>query len=265
MSTTAAAIESGKYSADTVLPTYPYIQAGGIQFWDWNRAGFGPQGFSGALKWSSDTFFYQIAMGIQGPTLIEWTRRFGFGRKTGIELSNEEAAGLVPDDAWKRKELNEGWFLGDSINMSIGQGFLQATPLQVAVMFAVPANGGYLVKPHVLKDNEPSRNWRQSLDLEPETLDVIRQGLRDVVDGGTGDALNVSNLPLVAGKSGTAEDPPRPSHTWFGAYAPLDKPEIVVVAFGENSGSGGGAFAAPKVRQVLEAYFNNPKRRQQGQ
>ncbi len=263
--TTAAAIESGKYSADTVLPTYPYIQAGGIQFWDWNRAGFGPQGFAGALKWSSDTFFYQIAMGIQGPTLIEWTRRFGFGRKTGIELSNEEAAGLVPDDAWKRKELNEGWFLGDSINMSIGQGFLQSTPLQVAVMFAVPANGGYLVKPHVLKDNEASRNWRQSLELEPETLDVIRQGLRDVVDGGTGDALNVSNLPLVAGKTGTAEDPPRPSHTWFGAYAPLDKPEIVVVVFGENSGSGGGALAAPKARQVLEAYFNNPKRRQRGQ
>ncbi|HEY9807434.1 MAG TPA: penicillin-binding protein 2, partial [Candidatus Obscuribacterales bacterium] len=149
--TTTAGIESGKFSPDTVLNTYPSITVGGIEFGDWNRAGFGPLGFAGALKWSSDTFFYQIAMGIGDQVLIPWTRRYGFGQKTGIELP-EEAAGLVPDDAWKRKELGEGWFLGDTVNMSIGQGFLQATPLQVAVMFSVPANGGYKVKPHLLKD-----------------------------------------------------------------------------------------------------------------
>jgi penicillin-binding protein 2 len=140
--------------------------------------------------------------------------------------------------------------------MSIGQGFLQASPLQVAVMFAVPANGGYLIKPHLLKDNEASRNWRESLNLKPETIQVLRDGLRSVVDGGTGNALNVATLPPVAGKSGTAEDFGRESHTWFGAYAPADKPEIVVVAFGENSGGGGGSVAAPMVRQVLETYFN---------
>lgn len=254
--TTTAAIESGRYSPHTVLPTYPYITAGGIQFWDWNRAGFGPLNFMGAMAWSSDTFFYQTAMGMGEKPLIQWTRRYGFGRKTGIELATEEAAGLVPDEAWKLEEINEGWYQGDTINMSIGQGFMQTSPLQVAVMFSVVANGGYRVRPHLLKDNEAAQNWRESLNLQPETIRVLQQGLRQVVSKGTGKALNVSNLPPVAGKSGTAEDPPRDSHTWFGAYAPADNPEIVVVAFGENSGGGGGSVTAPMVRQVLEAHFN---------
>jgi penicillin-binding protein 2 len=258
--TTTAAIESGKYSPYTVLPTYPYVQAGGIKFWDWNRAGFGPLGFVGALAWSSDTFFYQIAMGIGGEILIDWTRRFGFGSKTGIELASEEAAGLVADDRWKREEIGEEWLLGDTINMSIGQGFLLASPLQVAIMTAVPANGGYKVKPHLLKDDEESKSWRESLELQPETVEILRTGLRDVVIAGTGGALNVTTLPPNAGKTGTAEDPPRLSHAWYGGYAPFDKPEIVVVAFGENTGGGGGSFAAPIARQVMEAYFKNKKK-----
>ncbi len=257
--TTAAGIETGKFSPNTVLQTYPSLTVGGIEFGDWNRAGFGPLDFVGAMAWSSDTFFYQVGMGVEN-ALIQWTRRFGFGRKTGVELATEEAAGLVPDDAWKRKELGEGWYLGDYVNMSIGQGYLQTSPLQVAVMFAVPANGGYLVKPHLLKDNEESKNWRESLNLQPVTVDILRRGLRAVVTTGTGTALNVPNLPPIAGKSGTAEDFGRQSHTWFGAYAPADKPEIIVVAFGENSGGGGGSVAAPMVRQVLEAYFNPNKK-----
>jgi penicillin-binding protein 2 len=263
--TTAAALESGKFSPDTVLNTYPSLTIGGIEFGDWNRAGFGPLDFPGAMKWSSDTFFYQIAMGVGDRELIQWTRRFGFGRKTGIELAEEESAGLVPDDTWKRKEIGEGWYLGDTVNMSIGQGYLQSTPLQVAVMFAVPANGGYLVKPHLLKDDGSSRNWREALNLQPKTMQILRDGLRQVVSSGTGTALNVSTLPPVAGKSGTAEDFGRQSHTWFGAYAPAEKPEIIVVAFGENSGGGGGSFAAPMVRQVLEAYFNPGKPTQTAQ
>ncbi|MGA7934000.1 MAG: penicillin-binding protein 2 [Kovacikia sp.] len=258
--TTTAGLESGKFSPSTVLPTYPSITVGGIEFGDWNRAGFGPLDFVGALAWSSDTFFYQIGMGVGDKTLIQWTQRFGFGRKTGIELAGEEFAGLVPDDAWKQKQLGEGWFLGDTVNMSIGQGFLQTSPLQVAVMFAVPANGGYLVKPHLLKDNEASQSWRESLNLKPDTVRILQQGLRAVVSGGTGTAVSSPNLPPVAGKSGTAEDFGRKTHTWFGAYAPADKPQIVVVAFGENSGGGGGSVAAPMVRQVLEAHFNPQKK-----
>lgn len=254
--TTSAALESGSFSTSTVLPTFPYVTAGGIQFWDWNRTGFGPLGFVGAMAWSSDTFFYQTAMRMGEEPLIQWTRRYGFGQKTGIEIASEEAAGLVPDEEWKLEQLDEPWYLGDTINMSIGQGYLQASPLQVAVMFAVVANGGDLVTPHLLKDNEAAETWRQSVNLQPSTLRILKQGLREVITGGTGKALNVPNLPPIAGKSGTAEDPPRESHTWFGAYAPYENPEIVVVAFGENSGGGGGSVAAPMVRVVLEAYFN---------
>lgn len=253
--TTTAAIESGKFSPYAVLPTYPYITVGGIQFWDWNRAGFGWLGFPGAMALSSDTFFYQVALEIGGPTLIEWTRQYGFGQKTGIELAAEEASGLVADERWKQLELAEDWYRGDTVNMSIGQGFLQASPLQVAVMFAVPANGGYRVTPHLRKDNREIKNRRVSLGMSPQTLQSLQKGLRWVVTQGTGTVMNAETLPPNAGKSGTAEDPPRLSHAWFGAYAPLERPEIVVVAFAENSGGGGSKVAAPKVRQVLEVYF----------
>ena len=253
--TTTAGIESGKFFPHSALPTYPYITVGGIQFWDWNRAGFGWLGFPGAMAWSSDTFFYQVALEIGGPTLIEWTRKYGFGQKTGIELAAEEASGLVADERWKQLELGEDWYRGDTVNMSIGQGFLQASPLQVAVMFAVPANGGYRVTPHLRKDDRRLKDRRVSLEMSPQTLETVRVGLRQVVTGGTGTLLNTKKLPPNAGKSGTAEDPPRKSHAWFGAYAPLDRPEIVVVAFAENSGNGGSKVAAPKVLQVLEAYF----------
>lgn len=253
--TTAAAIESGQYPTNTVLSTSAYIQVGGIRFGEWNGAGFGPLGFTGALSQSANTFFYQVGMRIGGPTLIEMTRRFGFGRKTGIEIGAEESAGLVPDDAWKRETLDTPWVPGDTINMSIGQGFMRATPLQVANMFAVVANDGYRVTPHLLKDNEEHRNWKESIELSDATIDVLRRGLRQAVASGTARALNAPHLPPVAGKTGTAEAPPGPSHAWFGGYAPLDNPEIVVVAFAENSGGGGGRTAAPMAVKVLEAYF----------
>jgi len=253
--TTTAGIESGKFAPTTVLPTYACMNIGGTTFCDWNRAGFGPLGFAGALAWSSDTFFYQIGRGVGGEVLIDWTRRYGFGKKTGIELVAEEARGLVADDKWKQANLDLPWSVGDTVNMSIGQGFLQVSPLQAARMFAVPANGGYLVQPHLLKNNETAKTWRKSLNLKPDTVRVIRQGLRQVVDGGTGKALNSPNIPPASGKSGTAEAFGNKSHTWFGGYAPSSKPEIVVVAFAEHSGGGGGKLCAPMVLQVMEAYF----------
>jgi len=212
------------------------------------------------MAMSSDTFFYQVGRKMGGETLIQWTRRFGFGSKTGIELGSEESAGLVPDDAWKRENIGYEWFVGDTINMSIGQGFLQTSPLQVAVMFAVPANGGYKVTPHLLKDSRTTDDWRESLGLQPATVEVLQDGLRQVIAGGTAKALNLPNLPPIAGKTGTAEAPPFENHAWFGAYAPADKPEILVVAFAEHSGGGGGAIAAPMIKQVLEGYYKDWKK-----
>jgi penicillin-binding protein 2 len=254
--TATAGMESGKYSPSTILRTSAALQVGNTAFGEWNKAGFGSIGFVRAMAMSSNTFFGQVGRGVGGPTLIEWSRKYGFGQKTGIELS-EEAQGLVADAAWKQKVYKWDWTVGDTVNMSIGQGFTQATPLQVAVMFAVPANGGYRVKPHLLKDNEESKSWRKSLNIKPPTLKVIRQGLREVISAGTGKALDVPYMPPIAGKSGTAEAPPGKPHAWFGAYAPADKPEIVVVAFVEHSAAGGGGkVAGPMTLQVLEAYFN---------
>ncbi|MFM7367312.1 MAG: penicillin-binding transpeptidase domain-containing protein, partial [Sphaerospermopsis kisseleviana] len=257
--TNTAGIESGKFSPNVILPTYPYLVIGGTRFGEWNHAGFGPLGFVGAMQWSSDTFFYQIGKGIGGPTLIEWTRKYGFGERTGFDFVTEESRGLVPDDNWKRKAWKMPWTIGDTINMTIGQGALLTTPLQVAVMFAVPANGGYRVQPHLLKDDGDAKKWRSSLNMKPVTIKVLREGLRKVVSEGTGKVLNQPNIPPVAGKSGTAEAWNRrgikQNHAWFGAYAPADQPEILVVAFGEHSGGGGGSVAAPMILEIMEDYF----------
>jgi penicillin-binding protein 2 len=253
--TATAGMESGKFSPKTILPTYAYLHVGGTAFGEWNRAGFGSMGFVRAMQWSSNTFFGQIGNGVGGETLIDWSRKYGFGSKTGIEIP-EETSGLIADNEWKKKRFDWEWTAGDTVNMSIGQGFTQATPLQVAVMFAVPANGGYKVTPHLYEDKATFLKKRQSLNLKPQTVSTIREGLLAVVNGGTGTKAALSGI-AVAGKSGTAEAPPGKSHTWFGGFAPYDKPEIVVVAFVEHSGGGGGSTAGPIVRQVLEAYFKN--------
>ncbi|MBN3870978.1 MAG: penicillin-binding protein 2 [Nostoc sp.] len=256
--TTTAGLESGKFSPDSILQTFGSLTVGGVTFGEWNHAGFGPLGFPRAIAMSSDTFFYQVGRKVGGPTLIEWSRKYGFGQKTGIEFPNEESKGLVPDETWKQRVLKTPWTVGDTINMSIGQGALQVTPLQSAIMFSVPANGGYRVQPHLLKDNEEAKSWRSSLNMKPETIKVLREGLRKVVSEGTGKSLNVPTIPPASGKSGTAEaGGGRPNHTWFGAYAPSNKPEIAVVAFGENTGEHGGTICGPMVLQVLEAYFQH--------
>jgi penicillin-binding protein 2 len=256
--TATAGMESGRYPPSTVLGTYAALNVGGTSFREWNRAGFGSLGYVGALAWSSNTFFGQIGRGAGGENLIKWARNYGFGQPTGIELEGE-TAGLIADDAWKKLNFDDwGWTVGDTVNMSIGQGFTLATPLQIAVMFSAIANNGYKVQPHLLNtDNQLKQQQKVSLNLKPTTVSTIKQGLRAVVNGGTGGRLNVPELPPSAGKSGTAEAPPGEPHTWFGAFAPYDKPEIVVVAFAEHSGGGGGSIAAPMVRQVMETYFNN--------
>ncbi|MBD2299130.1 penicillin-binding protein 2 [Nostoc sp. FACHB-190] len=256
--TTTAGLESGKFSPGTVLQTYGSLTVGGVTFGEWNHAGFGPLGFPRAMAMSSDTFFYQIGKGVGGPTLIAWAQKYGFGQKTGIEFPSEETRGLVPDENWKQKAWKIPWTVGDTINMSIGQGALQVTPLQSAIMFSVPANGGYRVKPHLLKDNEEAKSWRESLNMKQSTINVLRDGLRKVITEGTGKRLNLPTIAPASGKSGTAEaGVGRPNHTWFGAYAPSDRPEITVVAFGENSGDHGGTVCGPMVLQVLEAYFQH--------
>jgi penicillin-binding protein 2 len=176
----------------------------------------------------------------------------------------DEQAGLVPDAAYK-KAKGEIWYDGDAVNLSIGQGDLQVTPLQMAVAYSAIANGGTLYKPQLVlrigsQDQGPEEAITPQeigkLPVKPEHLAAIRQGLRGVVAGAVGTARNYYyGMPVkVAGKTGTAETGTVKPDAWFVAYAPSDAPEIVVVAMVENIGQG-SAVASPIARNVIEAYF----------
>ena len=247
--TTIAALESGKFTANSKVMTMRSFCYAGLCYSD--HAALGRIGFPMALAVSSNTFFYQVGLKL-GPTLLFGAaRRMGYGSVTGLELTDEETSGLLGDPAWKQKVLGEAWTPVDTITSAIGQGALQVTPIQMARLYAAVSNGGWLVTPHLV-ERPTKRHW---LGLQPATLQVLRQGLRMVVTAGTGKVLNDPSLPPVAGKTGTGEDPPRPDHSWFGGYAPADKPTLVIVAFGENSGGYGGTVAAPMVKALMGTWF----------
>ena len=247
--TTIAGIESGKYGENSTVPTMNSFCYRGQCYGD--HGSFGAIGFPMALAVSSNSFYYQVGLKVGPAELFREARRMGYGQLTGIELKDEDGAGLLGDQAWKRKVYGEPWTSVDTISSAIGQGPVLVTPLQMARLYAAVANGGWLVTPHVLERETP-RRW---LGLKPETLRALRKGLRMVVTQGTATILNDPGLPPVAGKTGTGEDPPRPDHAWFGGYAPAGKPTLVIVAFGENSGGYGGTVAAPMVKALMTTWF----------
>jgi len=249
---TIAGLESGKFSPDSTLPTMGSFCYQGQCYSD--HGAYGSIGFQKALAVSSNSFYYQMGLKVGPDDLFKAARRMGYGSHTGVEIRDEETAGLLGDPAWKKKVIGEPWNSVDTITSAIGQGAVTVTPIQMARLYAAVANGGWLVTPHLVQRAAP----RQWLGLKPETLRVLREGLRMVVTEGTAKILNDSTLPPVAGKTGTGEDPPRPDHVWFGGYAPAGKPNLVIVAFGENSGGYGGTVAAPMVKTMMEAWFHPP-------
>jgi penicillin-binding protein 2 len=257
--TMTAALESKAFTPNDVLATYPYLDVGGFQFWDHNKAGFGTIGFYEAMAYSSNTFFGQVGMRVGEKHLAEWSRKYGYGEYSGIEIKEEETKGTVPDPEWKQKTIGEPWYVGNTLNMSIGQGDVQANLLQVSMMTAGVANGGFRIRPHLLLDDNDAKESRQSLNISPVNLEALRKALRSVFEFGTASSLSSAEVAF-AGKSGTAQDPPRPNHAWFTVYAPYEKPEIVVTVFAENAGGGGGsAIAAPLAIQTIEAYMQIKK------
>jgi penicillin-binding protein 2 len=253
--TMTAALESKKFSTTDMLPTYPYLDIGGFQFWDHNKAGFGTIGFSEAMAYSSNTFFGQVGMRVGERSIADWSHKYGYGEYSGIEIKSEETKGTVPDPEWKQKVIGEPWYVGNTLNMSIGQGDVQANLLQVSMMTSAVANGGFRIKPHLLLEDNDAKEWRQSLNISPVNLAALQKSLKSVFDFGTAASINSPEVSM-AGKSGTAQDPPRPNHAWFTVYAPYEKPEIVVTVFAENAGGGGGsAIAAPLAVQTVEAYM----------
>ncbi|OIP70188.1 MAG: penicillin-binding protein 2 [Oscillatoriales cyanobacterium CG2_30_44_21] len=253
--TMAAALESKKFGINDLLATYPYLDIGDFQFWDHNKAGFGTIGFTEAMAYSSNTFFGQVGMRVGEKTLAEWSRKFGYGEYSGLEIKSEETKGTVPDEEWKKRVIGEPWYVGNTLNMSIGQGDVQANLVQVSMMMAAVGNGGYKIRPHLLLEDNDAREWKKSLEIAPENLLALQKSLKAVFEFGTAASLNSAGISM-AGKSGTAQDPPRLNHAWFTVYAPAENPEIVVTVFAENAGGGGGsAIAAPLAVQTVEAYM----------
>ena len=261
--TSIAGMESGKFPADVRLRTSACITYGAHCFHDHNGAGFGTIGYEDALRFSSNTFFYQVGVGVGSKALYQAAIKLGFDARTGIEIGYQESKGLVGHKAWasKGRGLSEPgttpWIPEDMASASIGQSVVQITPLQLARAYAVFANGGYLVTPH-LADGEidwTSSSRRTKVDIKPSTLATIRRGLRKVVQDGTGSGINLPNFPSVAGKTGTAEDSTGgPDHAWFACFAPYESAEIVVVAFAQNTPGGGSVHALPMARQVLQVW-----------
>ena len=247
--TTVAGLESGRYTAGSKVMTMNSFCYAGLCYGD--HGAHGAIGFPFALAVSSNTFYYQVGLKVGPDELFKAARRMGYGQVTGIELVEEETPGLLGDQAWKREVLGEAWTPVDTITSAIGQGALQVTPIQMARLYAAVANGGWLVTPHLV-ERPTERTW---IGLKPATLQVLRDGLRQVVTNGTATLLNDPSLPPVAGKTGTGEDPPRPDHAWFGGYAPAGKPTLVIIAFGENSGGYGGTVAAPMVKALMTTWF----------
>ena len=267
--TAMAGMESGKFPPTTKLHTKACITYGGHCFPDHNGAGFGHIGYADALRFSSNTFFYQVGVGVGSRALKKAANQLGFQQKTGIEIDWEESVGLVGDEDWAEKGRgwadpgSTPWIPEDMASASIGQSVVQITPLQLARAYAVFANGGWLVTPHLAKGEIDwmAPKYRRAVLIKPSTLTTIRKGLRKVVEDGTGYGLNGPGIPPAAGKTGTAEDSTGgPDHAWFGCYAPYPDGKIVVVAFAQNTPGGGSVHALPMAKKVLAAWEQSRKK-----
>ena len=263
--TALAGLESNKFPSDILLDTKPCITYGSHCFPEHNDKGFGFIGYQDALRVSSNTFFYQVGYGVGVDQIYEVSRKLGFNSFSGIEISEQENKGLVASSQWAKDGRGWGepgktpWVPEDIASMSIGQFVVQVTPMQLARAYAAIANGGYLVTPHLVNKDGGylSEKKRIKIDIDPKHIQLIKSGLRKVVESGTGVSINygVSNLPPVSGKTGTAEDGEGGlDHAWFVCFTPSEKSELLVVAFAQNTPGGGSVHALPMAREILKVW-----------
>jgi penicillin-binding protein 2 len=256
--TATAALEEGIVSRTTTFYAPGYFRLGSWVFRDLRA--WGTVNFLQGIQYSINVVFYNLGYRLGGERLAAQAMRMGLGELTGIELSGE-IAGTIPSPSTKQDLVGEPWYPGDSVNMSIGQGAVTVTPLQVARMMASVANDGTLWKPHLLlfiierdRSKTPVAPVVQREGLyRAQTLAVLQEGLEAAAQRGTGRASAVKGL-AIAGKTGSAENPRGKPHAWFAGYAPADAPRLVVVAFVEH-GFRGGLSAAPIVGRVFTAAF----------
>lgn len=279
-----AAMESGVLRPDEYIQCTGEEEIDGQVFSNWDPYKNEPMTVSTALANSCDTFFYNVALRFyqrKDSPLQKWSRSMGFGSSTGVDVG-PEVEGLVPTPAWRRKtfksEVDKLWTSGDSVQLAIGQGDMLVSPLQMTRGYAMIANGGRLVEPHLVRSVEEPRNEgeppvvlrpytpkpAEEIGLDRASLGVVQQALYDATHASYGTAQHVfGSFPVpIAGKTGTAEKFVKlPGYTglrdqsWWCGYGPYEAPEIAVCALIENGGHGGTA-AAPVALKVFEKHFN---------
>lgn len=267
----AGALQAGVVTASTKFDTSQPITAGPQTFHDWKTHGISD--IKLAIAQSNDIFFYTVGGG-HGPIgglgidrLDSYLQKFGFGSATGIDLPGEKA-GNVPTPTWKEKTQHERWFLGDTYNLSIGQGGFLITPLQLSDAIGAIANGGTLYQPKMVKSVINSDGSTKDVApiiktqnvVDPGNIDTVRQGMRMADQPGGTAYFILGGLPFPMGaKTGTAQTSASLSntHAWFTAFAPYDNPEIVVTVVIEGGGEGFDV-AGPVVRQIVQQHFHLP-------
>jgi penicillin-binding protein 2 len=252
----AAALIEGIITAQTSFLSTGGVAIGPWFFPDWRAGGHGPTNVYHAIADSVNTFFYLIGggnetfdgLGIEA--LMDYAAQFGLGTPTGIDLPSE-GDGFLPTKQWKLETIGEQWYIGDTYNASIGQGYTLVTPLQMARNTAIFANGGALVTPHLLLGTETEEPMQVA---DADTMAIIRDAMRRTVTYGSASYLQGVSVP-VAGKTGTAQwSTNNPDHSWFTGFAPYEDPEVVITVLVEEGGDRG--LAVPVTHDILNWWFS---------
>lgn len=265
----AAGLAEGTINRSTTVLSTGAIFVGPWRFPDWKVGGHGRVNVVEAIGWSVNTFFYALGGGYEqvrgvGVELLKhYGELFGFNSTTGVDLPGE-ASGFLPDPEWKKNTKGEPWYIGDTYLMSIGQGDVLVTPLQMAVATAAIANGGTYYKPHVVSsiktgdDEHPVEPTvvRQHI-VDPAHVEIVREGMRYTVTNGSAKRMQELSIPTAA-KTGTAQfDSSDDTHAWFTAFAPYDHPELVIAIIIEKGGQG-STTALPVAQDAFRQYFDLP-------
>lgn len=265
MVTALAALESEEVAPDETVRCLGHIEIGGRRFHCWKRAGHGNVDLVGSLRHSCDVYYYEMAQRVGIEKIAEMGRKLGLGSTYDLPVSGENS-GLMPDKQWKLANRGAEWVVGDSLNASIGQGYVLTTPMQLAVMTARIATGREVI-PRMIKSidgvEQPLRGGG-SLGINENILRSVRQGMYEVSNSSRGTAYSsrIANATLrMAGKTGTSQvrsavvnnrDVPweQRDHALFVSYAPFDAPKYAVSVVVEHGG-GGSTAAAPVARDIM--------------
>ena len=275
-----AALETGAVRSDDVYQCVPAIQIGNLTFHNWKKGDQGAQNFVQALTESCDTWFYQVGIKTGAQPIIDWALKLGFGAKSGIPLRGE-AEGRVPNDDYMKATHGRKILNGDIANLSIGQGDTQVTPLQMAQAMAIIANGGKFYQTRLVRQVQSvsqkivaayEQREKRTLDASASTMDEVREGMIDVVNGpnGTGHEAELDGVE-VAGKTGTAQWGPKNKErtaAWFAGFLPADQPRYAFSAVYEGevgSKVHGGTTAAPMIADIFKAIYKAPDAKARGQ